>query len=127
MLCLSSKKSAVGHLSQSVAHSQDRPQRIWICIPLTGIERIQAHGLEALPLLERRAGPLPDATHLALATQAVTMCRDGSRMPVLEPDVSPVQVDEEVTLLFIDRLSRASYWWRFLDAIIAEVTEWWTS
>lgn len=76
-----------------------------MCPRLTSIKRIQSHGLEAIPFPERRASPLPDATHLALATQAVSVCRDGGGMPVLEPNVSPVQVDEEI---FIDGVSRTS-------------------
>lgn len=36
--------------------------------PLTGIKRVQRHGLETLPFPERGASPLPYASHLALAT-----------------------------------------------------------
>lgn len=92
------------------------------CVYLTSIERVQSHGLELFPLPERRTSPFPNTTHLALATKAVAVCRDGCGMPVLESNIGPIQVEEEVTLSFLGQLSRTSCWWRLLDTVVDEVT-----
>lgn len=41
---------------------------------------------------------------------------------MLEPDISPVHIEEEIALLFPDDLPRTSVWWCLLDAIVDEVT-----
>lgn len=59
------------------------------------VPRVQRHGLEAGPLPERGARPLPHSAHLGLSGEPIAIGRDGHGVPTLESNVGTVEVEEE--------------------------------
>lgn len=57
------------------------------------VRRVQRHGLESFVPGERRACPLPHATHARLPGQRVAVGRDRLRVPRLKADVGTVKVN----------------------------------
>lgn len=64
-------------------------------LKLTTVSRVQLHRLESLILLQRRASPLPKASHAALSGELVAVLGDGHGVPVIEAHVRLLEVDEE--------------------------------
>ena len=81
------------------------------------VRGIQLHGLETLMWNKGGASPLPDATHLSLATETVAVGRHWNRVPVLKADVGPIQVEEETI-----GLGRGGCRGCLLDAVVRKVS-----
>lgn len=62
---------------------------------------VERHGLEAVPLAQRRTGPLPHAAHPALPTEPVAVGCHGDGMPVLEANIGAVEFNEEIFVIFM--------------------------
>jgi hypothetical protein len=45
---------------------------------------------------QRGAGPLPNAAHISLATELVSICGDCNRVPMLETYIRTLKVGEEL-------------------------------
>ena len=61
-----------------------------------GVARVQVHGFESIVGRQRRAGPFPKTSSVALSAEAIAMGRDGRRMPVAEGDITITELDEEL-------------------------------
>ena len=59
------------------------------------VSGIENHGLEAFMSSQRCAGPFPQSSVITLTTKMI-ISGDRSGMPVLETDVPPLKVDEQV-------------------------------
>lgn len=62
---------------------------------LTGIRRVDLHGLESFVRHQWRAGPFPDTSHTTLSGKSVAALGDWDGVPVLEPNVAVVEVTED--------------------------------
>ena len=85
------------------------------------VRGVQLHGLEAVPATEYGAGPLPDTAHLSLSGETVAVAGDCHGMPMLEPNIGPVEISEQLRRLgaAIRDLARGGgQWWRFLNAVV---------
>lgn len=86
------------------------------------VSRVQRHGDEALVQTQHRAGPLPDAAHLGLASEDVAAARHGHGVPVLEADVGAVEVEEELRLaVLVGPRHGGGGRGRDFDAVVGEV------
>ena len=96
---------------------------------LTAVRRVERHGFEAVGLFQYGAGPLPQPTHLAQASELSAVLCDRRGVPVLETHVRVRKVCEESFWIRPGvgaRRSRAVTgslgWRRFLDPFVEEVT-----
>lgn len=95
-------------------------------LKLTTVSGVQLHWLESLILLQRRASPLPKASHAALAGELVAVLGDGHGVPVIEAHVRLLEVDEEGVGIGDccdagGAVGAGLGWRRFLDAVVDEV------
>ena len=93
----------------------------------TTVCRIELHRLKAVLFLQHRAGPLPQATHLALASELATILSDGHGVPVLEAYVRLIEVREDFGWIQTSCGAGGSVMgrvgcWRLLDAVVHEMT-----
>ena len=96
---------------------------------LTAVRRVELHGLEPVLLLQRRARPFPEATHVSLAGELAAFVGDWHGVPVFESYVRSGEVHEEILWVWTSgsggaggAVERVLGWWRFFDAVVYEVT-----
>ena len=80
---------------------------------VVGVRGIQIHGLEPLPSLQRRAGPLPDPAHVGTAGEAAAVLSHRGGMEVLEADVTAFEIGEEVDQVELVLGARGAFMQRF--------------
>lgn len=68
-----------------------------------------------------RAGPLPDATELALSRETTAIGRHGDGMPMLEANIGAVEVHEELRASLLG-LEGGKLWGCLLNTVIGEMS-----
>jgi hypothetical protein len=78
---------------------------------------VHGHRLEATPLLESRACPLPYSAHARLTSEFIAVACHRHGVPMLESNISTIEVEKESVLTLPDR-ARNIRRWCFFDAVI---------